>query len=763
MSSRVILVLLFISWSEIDGTWGAEADDSRPGGRRTIDAAMVARLPYPGTVVPGALAFTPDGTAVTYLESESQSLNRVLWRVDVAPGARPHIVARAPGEGDTEANLSKEEILRRERQRLRETGITQIARAAKADVIVAPLQGDLYLLKGESRLERLTLTQSPELDPQLSPDGTQVAFVRDGEIWVIDVATRAAKQLTWGAGAGLAHGLAEFIAQEELDRASGFWWAPDGSRIAYQETDERPVSLYSIVHQGGDAFSVETHRYPFAGCANAKVRLGVVATEGGETRWLSVAEANDEGYLARVVWENEKSILVQWLARDQGSLRLYRVDVTSGTRELLIEERSDTWINLHDDLRVVDRTGELLWSSERTGFKHLELRDRAGRMIRTLTEGEWPVDQVLMLDSDKREVWFAAGRESPLELQLYRVSLDGGPVERITRAHGTHRVVVAPDRRHFVDTVSNRRQPPITTLCDRKGKVVTTLADAGTDPRLESLALPLPFLTQFKSRDGVTLFGAFYAPRSLPAGERPPLVVIVYGGPHVQVVTESWGERSNATAMTVDLTAQLLAERGFAVWKMDNRGSAHRGHAFEVPLYHHMGAVEVRDQVDGVRFVARSWPDVDCTRVGVTGASYGGYMTLRCLTEAAEVFHAGVSISPVTSWDGYDTAYTERYMGMPQQNSKEYDESSVLTHVDRLQGKLFLIHGMLDENVHFRHTARLTTALITANKPFTLLPLPDERHSTRRELDRQYVAERVVSFFEESLKKAASNGVNEGP
>ena len=721
----------------------AHAQTAPAGTKRPVEAADVAKFPAPGTVVPAAFAYSPDGKSLTYLKAESASPGRVLWKLDVG-GETPRVVARPPGSGDTDANVSQVEALRRERMRLRESGITQAVHAVKADVAVVPLQGDLYLLRGESPLERLTETPSPEIDPKPNADGTKVAFVRDDELYVLDLATKAETKLTRGAGGGVTHGLAEFVAQEEMARFSGFWWSPDGRHLAYQETDEHHIPPYSIVHQAGEAWTVETHRYPFSGEANAKVRLGVIPVTGGETTWLALSDSNEEVYLARVDWESPDSLLVQVLPRDQKSLKLYRYPKGGGEPTLLVGENSDTWVNLHQDLRALKGTGEIVWSSERTGFRHLELRDRDGKLLRVLTAGDWAVDELLAVDEARREVWFSAGKDSPLELHVYRVSLDGGPVERATRERGNHKAVVAKDGDTFADVYSSRQHPPVTTLRDRDGKALATIDDAGADPRLAELRIVPPVLTEYKNRDGATLHGAYYAPRGKANVGRVPLVVMVYGGPHVQTVTNSW-------AVTADMTAQFLAEQGFAVWKTDNRGSSRRGHAFEAAVNRNMGTLEVQDQVDGVRFVAASWPDVDTNRVGVTGGSYGGYMTLRCLTLAPETFKAGVSVAPVTDWDGYDTCYTERYMGTPRDNAKGYEAASVLPRAGDLAGDLLLVHGLLDENVHYRHTARLTDALVLAGKPFEVLPLPDSRHGIRRESDKKYVTERTARFFRAKL------------
>ena len=737
----LILLGVLVAGTSRSATGQGTADSDRT----RIDAA-VAQLPAPGTVVPGAIAFAADGQSVTYLKAESASLSRVLWRADVATG-QARVIARPPGSGDTDATVSREEALRRERQRLRETGITQITRAKHAEIAVIPLGGDLYLLKGDEPLDRLTTTPDPEIDPKLSPDGSQVAFVRGNELYRLDLATRTETQLTHGATEGLTHGLAEFMAQEEMDRSTGFWWSPDGSKLAYQETDERQIPRYSIVHQGETDPSVETHRYPFPGGRNALVRVGVVPSQGGATTWLNLpAPESGDFYLARVEWENPANLLVQILGRDQKTLTLARIDLARNTSAVLVEETATTWVNLHHDLRVVERTGEILWSTERSGYRQLILLDRDGKLIRELTPRDWPVDALLQLDQQRREVWFESGADRPLERRVYRVALDGGPVVPVTIEPGTHRATVAPSGDQYVDIYSSRTQPPTTRLLTRDGRLIAKLDDsAQNDPRVKSYQLVPPEFVSFPSREGVQLFGAFYPAKSSALGPKAPLVVLLYGGPHVQYVADSW-------AMTADLNAQALTEQGFAVWKMDNRGSSRRGHRFESAIHRAMGTIEVRDQVDGVQFVANRFGNqVDPARVGVSGSSYGGYMTLRCLTEAPATFRAGVAIAPVTDWDGYDTCYTERYMETPATNPVGYRDSSVLTQAGQVAGDLLIIHGMIDENVHFRHSARLVSALIAAGRPFSMLPLPSERHSSRQEAGRQYVANRLIDFFRKSL------------
>ncbi len=742
-SPRTVSLALFLGI--FTGAEVSHAADSKPKSK-PLDVATVAKRPAPGTVVPGGIEYTPDSSAVSFLKSEGTSLDRVLWRLDVRGGKPATVIAKPPGAGNTDANVSPEEALRRERMRQVDTGITTVVHAKNVDVAVIPLNSNLYLQRGTGPLERLTDTPGPEIDPKLSPDGSKVAFVRENELYVIDLATKKETQLSHGATEGISHGVAEFMAQEEMDRHTGYWWSPDGTHIVYQETDERLIPLYSIVHDGAAKPSVETHRYPFPGGPNAKIKLGVVAATGGETTWLDLEQPGRDYYVARVDWESPRDIVVQILQREQNELNVIRINARTGQTQWLLTEKSASWINLHHDFQPLSK-GQFLWVSERSGFKQIELIDKDGEVLSTLTKGDFVVDGIDAVDTARREVWFTSNATSPLEAQLYRVSIDSGEITRVTPEPGTHKCVVAPDGNTFVDTFSDLNHPPITRVRDRDGKILTTLDDASKDPRLESLDLPAPELLTFKNRDGETMHGAYYAPRSKALGDKAPLIVMLYGGPHVQYVNNAWG-------MTADLRAQYFTQRGFAVWKMDNRGSARRGLKFESAIHRDMGTPEVHDQVDGVKFITSQKPEIDASRVGVNGRSYGGYMSLRCLLIAPETFHTGVAEAPVTDWDGYDTCYTERYMSTPEKNPEGYKRSSAIASAGQLKGKLLIMHGLIDENVHFRHTARMVSALVAAGKNFEILPMPEERHSSRKPVNRIHEVERLVQFFESALKPA---------
>ncbi len=494
-----------------------------------------------------------------------------------------------------------------------------------------PLPDGLYLQQGaDGELRQLVSSQAgPLLDPQFSPDGAWAAYVQNDEISIVHLETGEKRQLTHGArAAGLVHGLAEFIAQEEMGRRRGFWWAPDSRSIAFEEYDETHIPLYRIMHQGKDHTgpdAQEDHRYPFAGAPNAIVRLGVVALDGSDPVWMDLG-AEQDIYLARVDWQPDGCLTAQLENRLQSELRLVRFDPLTGKGELLLSETNLTWINLNDLFKPL-KDGRFIWGSERSGFRHLYLYENNGTLIGPLTQGDWTVETLAGVGEDAGEVYFTGTLDSPLETHLYAVPLAGGVVRKITQAAGTHTVVLDVKNGRFIDTHDALNQPPVISLRSLadNASLHTPVVTAFTpnDPRIGDLALQPPEIVSLASRDGVLLYGALFRPPAEFAPGPYPTIIIVYGGPHVQLVANSW-------RLTVAIRAQYLRAQGFLVFILDNRGSNRRGLAFEGAIKNNLGNVEVQDQVDGVRWLVQQGL-ADPQRVGITGWSYGGFMTLMCL------------------------------------------------------------------------------------------------------------------------------------
>jgi dipeptidyl-peptidase-4 len=722
---------------------GSSLPLGRPVGQSGITLEDVATAPAPGFAIPSDFAFSPDDRLLTYLASVEGTLTRQLVAFDPATN-QTTLLVDGGAAGVAEAELSIEEALRRERQRMLTVGITSYTWATNRHRLVVPLRGGIYVQDGpRAPLRQIVASGGAlRLDARLSPDGNWVAYIQDAEVYVVSAEGGEPRQLTTGAQeAGVSHGVAEFIAQEEMGRSQGYWWSPDSRYLAFTEVDEQHIPIYRIVHQGKDEVgdgAQEDHRYPFAGQRNATVRLAIIPLAGGEPVWLAPPTL-EELYLARVDWFPDGRLVAQWENRDQTRLDLVSYDVKAARGHLLLRESSEVWINLHDLLRPLTSTGGFLWASEQTGFRHLYLYDRNGSLIHALTGGEWQVEAVVGVDEERQLVYFTSTEASPLETQLYAVSFQGGERRRVTPEAGTHTIVVDHRCQRFVDVFHSVDRPPTVTLRSLANAAIVTKVDDRPDPRVARLGLRPPDLISLQSRDGVTLHGAIFRPPETFGSGPFPTIVSVYGGPHAQTVANSW-------RLTASLRAQYLRNLGYLVFLLDNRGSARRGLAFEGAIRWRLGHQEVADQVAGVRWLVDQGL-ADSKRVGIIGWSYGGYMAGMCLATAPETFSVAVAGAPVTSWDGYDTHYTERYLGTPEDNAQGYRDASLQAHVATIRGRLLLIHGLIDENVHFRHTARLINALIAARKDYDLLLFPDERHLPRKPADRIYLEEQVRDYF----------------
>eukprot|EP00850_Spirogloea_muscicola_P018383 SM000168S02582 [mRNA] locus=s168:76880:80379:- [translate_table: standard] len=741
----------------------------------------IVQHPLPGYVAPASIMFSPDDRLVSYLYSPDATLSRKLFIFDPATGAQQLLVTPPPGGGVDEGNLSTAEKLRRERLRERGLGVTRYewSKNMAAPRVLIPLPTGVFVqdgLGGEFRLRIPASPAAPILDPQLSPDGSMIAFVMDDELHVISASIGEPVQLTHGGKAqGKTRGLAEYIAQEEMERRLGFWWSQDSLLVAFAEVDASAVPPFRIVHQGkaaaGGTDVEEDHAYPFAGQANAVVRLGVVApaaalaaaascasgSPAAEPVWMDLqCGSGDEEheYLARVTWLPGGGLVAQVQNRAQTRLLVLLFNAATGERRELFAEENATWVNLHDCFTPLQR-GDFIWASERTGFRHLYVYGASGEPVRPLTAGCWMVEAVAGVDEAHGLVYFTATADGPLETHLYVVPLEPTsaaaaappPPRRLTNGAGRHSVVLDHAFVSFVDSHDSMDTSPCVRLCALDGgRVLAPIFEPPTPhPRVLRLQLRSPEL-QMSPKAGLDLFGALYRPDERVYGPPPwRTVVSVYGGPHVQTVCNSW-------ISTVDMRAQFLRSRGFLVWKLDNRGSARRGLAFEGAIKHAMGTVDVEDQAFGVHWLIKSGL-ADPARIGIYGWSYGGYLAAMALAKLPGMFRCAVAGAPVTSWDGYDTHYTERYMGTPAANPAAYEAASVMRHVSaKMQGRLLLVHGMIDENVHFRHTARLVNALNGSGvKGYELLVFPDERHMPRSLRDRTYMEERIFEFLDRHL------------
>jgi len=694
------------------------------------------------------VSLSPDGELVAFLRSREDDVDVLdLWAAPTGQG-EPYKLLDARALVPDAGELSEAEKARRERMRISQRGVVEYSWDEQGRYILAPLEGDIFLAtRADGSARRLTETEADEIDAKVSPLGNFVSFVRDQDLVVLDLASNAETPVTTDGEGLITWATAEFIAQEEMNRDTGYWWSPTEQHIALQRTDESTVDVVPRLDISGGGAAVVEQRYPRAGRPNALVELHVRDMRTGAMVKVDLGD-NPDIYLARVNWSADgRTLYVQRQSRDQKRLDLLSVDPATGASRVIVTQRADAWVALTDDFKAL-KDGRFIWSSEESGWRHLYLHDRNGRRLRAITRGQFPVKGLNGVNEETGEVFFTAsmkdGRENHTEQQLFRTSLSRTMTpEPITPEGGWWGASMNRTGTAYVGNYTDLATPPQSALYRADGTFVRWIEEN----RLDVDHPMYPYLSRRQTpefgtleSDGETLVWQMTKPVGFDPSKTYPVVMQVYGGPSGGGVRKGWQ----------GATTQLLTEAGYIVFRLDNRGEGDRSVRFKTALYRKMGQPEIADQVLAADYL-RSLPFVDDDRIAMMGWSYGGFMSAMALTEPKMGLAAAAVGAPPTEWSLYDTHYTERYMSTPQDNVAGYAASDVVPRLENLTGRMLLMHGMADDNVIFENATRVMDAMQARSIPFDLMLYPGQRHGVRGN-ERQLQQWRTyLEFFDRTI------------
>ena len=680
---------------------------------------------------PQAFQFVPGGRAVLFLRSGPRSFVRDLYELDLGAG-RERLLARAETLlGGGEERLSPEEKARRERLRLTARGIAAYDLSEDGARVLVPLSGRLFVLdRRTGAVQPLPEAGGFPLDARFSPDGTRVACVREGDLRVVDLASGSERRLTTGGSKTLTHGLAEFVAQEEMGRREGYWWSPDSRTIAYEEADTAKVEVLHIADPMHPENAADAWPYPRPGRNNAEVRLGLVPAAGGATVWVSW-DRESYPYLAAATWRQEGPLTVLVQNREQTEERLLAVEPASGQTRTLLVESDPAWLKLFPSVpRWLAGGAGFLWISERAGEPRLELRAADGSPRRWLTPEGFGLHTLLGVDPAGAWAYVNASAD-PTEDHVWRVPLGAGAPAVLTRGSGLHRAVWARDGGASVWIEAELSGARSWSVHRGDASAAGSLRSVGEQP-------PFSPNLELTTVGAPGYHAAIVRPRGFQPGRKVPVIVSVYGGPGVVVArSDPWDY----------LVEQWMADHGFILFKMDGRGTPGRGRAWERAIKGNLIDLQLADQVAGLAAAGARYPELDLSRAGIFGWSFGGYFSAMAAMRRPDVFKAAVAGAPVADWQDYDTHYTERYLGLPRQNAEGYRKSSVLTYCPDLRVPLLVVHGTADDNVYFVHSLKLTDALFRAGRPYEFLVLPGFTHMVPDPAVQRSLEERILGFL----------------
>jgi dipeptidyl-peptidase 4 len=616
---------------------------------------------------------------------------------------------------------------------------------------------DIFLLDvNKSQFRRITNTDAAEKAIRFAPDGKKIAYVRSNNLYVYDIEKESEKQITQDGSDTILNGTISYVYWEEIfgREDCGYWWSEDSNSIAYLKTDESPVPLVYFIDYKPQTPRLLTQRYPKAGQQNPIVRLYAADVNGNQLSQLNSSEIPYE-YIARVKWlPDNKRLCVETLNRNQTRLDIYFMDRDTGRTELIFTERDSGWVEMTDDLYFLKDGRHFIWLSRRDGFAHLFLYTIDGQLVRQITKGKWSVcsicstpfwilNSIAYIDEDGQWIYFGSKQKSPIEQHLCKIKFDGTALQQITQEDGTHKIIFSKNGKYYFDIYSSITTPPAMTLYSIDGKKKMVIGQSKTE-NIDNLSLQYPLLTTVTARDGFEMPAMLSRPKDFDAAKKYPVIIYVYGGPGAPVVSNNW--------QSSIFTDQILLDNGFLIFKFNNRSSTAISKTLSNLVTGQMWAeCELNDLVDAARWLkAQSY--VDGNNIGLWGASGGGSYTLLGLTHSKE-FKAGVAVSAVTDWMYYDSIWAEAGMKLPQDNPKGYEKTSLVKHAKDLHGRLLLVHGTYDDNVHPQNAWAFADALIDAGITFDMFIYPMRKHGISDKPAKIHLFNTMLEFWNRNLKQ----------
>jgi len=757
VKARVAVILLFLSSSLLIAQSTPAAPEAQGKKQLTIEDMF-----QPGGILgrgPENVQWSPDGTKVSFVQRDDTGQHGELYYVDVATGKSAVLVAsgKLASLAPPSSNIKDE----RKKENAQRYSIAAYHWAPDSKHLLFDSIGQLwYYSLDTGTAVQLTSSNDESGDPKFSPSGDRISYLRKHNLYTRAVDGGFEHQLTKDGDDNLLNGEVDWVYEEELYSRSNYFWSPNGKQVVFLQMNEKEVPTYPITDWLGVHAKVDQEKFPQPGDPNPLVRLGVVSSGGGKLKWLSTPASNGalplgndpDVLIPRFGWVRDGLIWAMVLNRVQDRMVLYFVDAENGKWQQMMTETTDAWIDMHPevDLKFLPSGDGYLWTSWRDGHNHLYLyrfrkEDPLGgpaELVTQLTKGDWEVESIDGFDAQQGVVYFSANEGDWRQRNEYAVSLDGKNFRRISQRDGNHFAEFDPkNAKYYVDNYSALTTPPSASVCSVGGSCMPFWQARS----IEAYDLITPKFVEFKASDGTTtLQGIIVLPTGGPmmANGKAPLILNPYGGPGAQSVRDAW--------FGADLFDQVLARQGFAVLHVDNRGMAGRGKAFALPIKHNLGPTELADQLAAAKQALQQFPQLDGSRIGFWGWSYGGYFTLYAMTHS-DMFKSGVAVAPVTNWLLYDSIYTERYMGLPKENEKGYHDSAPVNFAKDLSGKLLEVHGTSDDNVHMQNTIQMVNSLIEAGKQFQLMMYPGKTHGIAGKSARDHLFHMIDDHFLETL------------